>query len=262
MIFLFADYHVHLDKLEWSMNTIESICRRAEDAGVDKVGLVVHTKILDGFEPLYEHILSDGSSRSKFKFDRDTEDYIKLIDKAKRLKLPVETGVEICYSPQGEDFLCSKLASCSFDYKIGSVHLIEGRHYKTAIELYKDEIKVGRLYYELVLKAASSGLFDVIGHIEVARREGIPGLDYYPDLLESICSALVKHDCAVEINTKWLLKHDYITPAEDTLKFMEIRGVKLVFGSDAHHMERIGYGKADAEAAIKKAGYTSFSLLL
>jgi histidinol-phosphatase (PHP family) len=258
---MLGDYHVHIDKLEWSIETIKEICEKAADNGVDRVGLVVHTKVLDGFQPLYSHILSNGSEHKKLKFDKDINQYISLISSAKGLGCPVDLGVEVCYFPQGQQFLGAKLNSYPFDYKIGSVHLIGDKHYKTALEYYKDNKIVGRKYYELVLKAAESGLFDIIGHIEVPRREGIPGLDQYPGILEQICYALVKNNCAVEINTKWLVKHDRIVPDLSTLKYMMDKGVKLVFGSDAHHIDRIGYALDDARTAIVEAGYKCFSLV-
>lgn len=258
---MFADYHVHLDKLEWTLDSIEAICEKAREESVDIVGLVVHTKYLEGFEPLYAHVLRDGEKHKKLKFHLDLEKYISLLEKSKSMGCLVKTGVEVCYSPEGEGFLREKLKQYPFDYKIGSVHLIGSMHFKTAVEHFKDEKAVGEMYYKLVLKAAQSGLFNIIGHIEIARREGIPGLSHYPELLDMICSAMVLNNCAVEINTKWLVKHGYLVPEADTLKYMASRGVKLVFGSDAHHKGRIGFGRDTAIDAIRGAGYRRFSTM-
>lgn len=258
---MLVDYHIHLDKIEWSMRSIEEMCKKAREAGIDRLGLVVHTKALKGFEPLYDHILSRGSEHKKLKFDKDINGYIDLLMSAKSRGYPIDIGIEVCYSPEGQEFLKEKLAEYPFDFKIGSVHLIGDKHYKTAVEEYKDRKAVGRLYYGLALKAIDSRIFNIIGHIEVARREGIPGLDFYPDLLEKICSSLVLNNCAVEINTKWLIKHGYLVPEKDTLEYMKQRGVKLVFGSDAHHMERIGFSMDLAKKSIMDAGYREFSMI-
>jgi len=258
---LLIDYHVHLDKLEWTVECIEDMCRYARDNKVDKIGVVVHTKILEAFAPLYAHVLAGGTKRKKLKLDRNIEKYIEILELAKSKGFPVETGIEVCYSPEGEEFLQSKLRSYPFDYIIGSVHLIKDMHYKTAVEMYKDVETVGRIYYELVLKAVQSKLFNIIGHIELARREGIPGLDSYPDLLDKISTALVENNCAVEINTKWLVKRDYIVPNHNTLNYMAQRGVRVVFGSDAHHKDRIGYEKETASKAIKNSGFDGFSIV-
>lgn len=259
---MFEDYHVHFDKTEWSTRSIEDACIKAEEAGVDKVGFVVHTKALKGFEALYAHVTADGSGHRKLKFNRDIDEYTELLLSAKREGYPIEIGIEVCYSPEGQDFLEEELHKYPFDYKIGSVHLIGDKHFKTAIEYYKDEKTVGRIYYGLILKAIDSKLFNIIGHIEVARREGIPGLYSYPDLLEKICKSLVTNQCALEINTKWMIKHGYIVPEADTLRYMREMGVKMVFGSDAHHIERIGYEKDTASKAIMDAGFSEFSSVL
>lgn len=258
---MFVDYHVHLDKIEWSLDSISQMCERACDAGVDKIGIVIHTKNLKGFEPLYDHVLRDGLEHKKLKFDRDIESYIKLLRLSKDRGYPVEIGLEVCYSPEGESFLREKLKQYDFDYTIGSVHLIGNKHFKTAVECYGDCLLVGQMYYSLVLKAIESGMFNIIGHIEVARREGVPGLECYPQVLDSICTSLTKNNCAVEINTKWLTKREHIVPEKYTLSYMAKRGVKLVFGSDAHHKSRIGYAMDNASAAIRDAGYKRFSTI-
>lgn len=258
---MFIDYHVHLDKLEWSVKSIEDMCTYAEIKKVDKVGVVIHTKALEGFDPLYAHVLSDGARHKKLRLNMDIEKYIELLESCKIKGYPVETGIEVCYSPEGEEFLASKLKQYPFDFTIGSVHLINNMHFKTAVENYNDVELVGRMYYERILKAVESKLFSIIGHIEIARREGTPGLDSYPDLLDRICAALVANNCAVEINTKWLVKHGYIVPNYYTLRYMAERGVKLVFGSDAHHKDRIGFEKDTACKVIKSAGFDGFSIV-
>jgi len=181
-----------------------------------------------------------------------------MMSEAKVRRYPVMIGLEVCYAPEGEDFLRQKLREYPLDYTIGSVHLIGSLHFKTAVERYCDVEKVGEMYYLLVLKAVKSKLFNIIGHIEIARREGIPGLNHYPDILEDICTSLVENHCAVEINTKGLAKRGRLFPDKDTLEYMASRGVKVVFGSDAHHKSRIGSAKDLALDLIKDAGYKGF----
>lgn len=256
---MFCDYHVHLDKTEWSASAIGEMCEQARRAGVDRIGIVVHTKCLSGFEPLYAHLMSRKSRWRKLTFDKDIDRYFEVLKEAQSSGYPVDIGAEVCYSPEGEDFLRRKLKEYPFDYTIGSVHLIHDMHYKTAVETYRDERIVGEMYYALVLKAVESGLFNIAGHIEIARREGIPSLMEYPDILDRLCGALLDNGCAVEINTKWLGRYGFLVPERDTLSIMAQRGVPVVFGSDAHHKGRIGFGKNLASAAIREAGYRGFS---
>ena len=258
---MLIDYHVHLDKLEWSLSTIEEMCGVAQKSGIDKLGIVVHTQALDGFQPLYDHIIRKGSKHKKLKFNKNIQDYINLLNSAKDKGYPINTGIEVCYSPEGEDFLKNKLSQYSFDFLIGSVHLIGRRHYKTAVEKYKNRKVVGQMYYSLVLKAIESKLFDIVGHIEIIRREGIPGLDKYPELLDKICLSLIENNCAVEINTKWLTSHSNLIPDIGTLTYMGKKGVKLVFSSDAHHLTRIGFQKDIAYRHIVDAGFEGFGKL-
>jgi len=105
-----VDYHVHLDKFDWNLESIEGMCNKAKEVGVDKIGVVVHTRAIEEFEPLYRHILSDGMEHRKLKFDRSLDSYINLLESAKKKGYPVSTGVEVCYSKEGEDFLSQKLS--------------------------------------------------------------------------------------------------------------------------------------------------------
>lgn len=258
---MLIDYHVHLDGLDWSIKTIDELCRNAREKGVARVGTVVHTKILNGFQPLYYHILRRGGKHKKLIFNRDINEYINIVMYAKKLGYPVDLGIEACYSPEGESFLRNKLPQYPFDFTIGSVHLVGDKHFKTIVKYYKSKARVGRIYYGLVNRAIESGLFNIIGHIEIVRREGIPGLCYYPELLDSICDSLVRRNCTVEVNTKWLRHHDYLVPDKGTLMLMASRGVKVVFGSDAHHSDKIGYGAEEAYKEITLSGFGGFSVI-
>lgn len=258
---MLVDYHVHIDKLDWSLKTIDELCRSANERGINRIGVVVHTRIINGFQPLYYHILYRGTKHRKLVFNRNINEYIGLIKYAKAAGYPVDLGMEICYSPEGEDFLRDRLPQYPLDYTIGSVHLIGDKHFKTVVKYYKSRIPVGRIYYSLILRAIESGLFNIIGHIEIVRREGIPGLCHYPDLLDTICSSLIKNNCAVELNTKWLKNHDYLVPERGTLMYMSAKGVKIVFGSDAHHPETIGSGIKEAIDEITRIGFSEFSTI-
>jgi histidinol-phosphatase (PHP family) len=258
---MLADYHVHLDRLDWSLNSIDELCKNAREQGISRVGIVVHTKILNGFQPLYYHILCRGGKHKKLVFNRNINEYISTVMYAKSLGYPVDLGLEVCYSPEGEGFLRNKLPQYPFDFTIGSVHLIGDKHFKTVTKYYKSKTRVGRIYYSLVHRAIESGSFNIIGHIEIVRREGIPGLSYYPDLLDVICESLVRRNCAVEVNTKWLRKHDYLVPDKSTLMLMSSRGVRVVFGSDAHHPDKIGSGAKEACEQIVHSGFSGFSII-
>jgi len=106
---MFLDYHVHFDKLEWSLNTIEEMCAQAREAGVDMLGILLHTKILKGFEPLYGHVLSDGLRHRKLVFDKNIEEFIKIMSEAKLRRYTVMIGLEVRYPPERADFLRQQL---------------------------------------------------------------------------------------------------------------------------------------------------------
>ena len=70
-------------------------------------------------------------------------------------------------------------------------------------------------------------------------------------------TAIAEYGYIVEINTKSY--HDLGTfyPNKRYFSFLKELGIRVQVNSDAHYPERINNGRAEALAALKKAGFTS-----
>jgi histidinol-phosphatase (PHP family) len=170
-----------------------------------------------------------------------------------RDELEIRCGLEMDFIPGIETF-SQKLLSLEWDYIIGSVHQIGDLAYGIAPHP-KDLENYWRAYYNLIVVAAQSGLYDAIGHLDLPKR----WVKTPPDHLDMVLPALdviAKHNLALDFNTSGLRgKTQQPHPPLEFLKAAFERGIPLVLGSDAHNPEDVGADFISAIALAKEAGY-------
>ncbi|NLX03488.1 MAG: histidinol-phosphatase HisJ family protein, partial [Syntrophomonadaceae bacterium] len=165
------------------------------------------------------------------------------------------------------DYIQQIIHSYDFDYIIGSVHFIDGwgfdhpdfRHLFEG----KDIDQVYGRYFELVQMAVKSGLFDIIGHLDLIkiwghrpRRNNV--MFYVEPLLNSIKAAGV----LIEINSAGLRKPvGEIYPQKEIIDFMASKQIAVTLGSDAHHPWQVGEGLQEAQVVLINAGFTHLASL-
>lgn len=173
--------------------------------------------------------------------------------------LEVRVGLEVDYREENEDIIRRMIAQYPFDYIIGSVHEIKGWFFdypeeeeehlrRNADDLYRD-------YYSLVEKAAVSGLFNIIGHLDLVKLFGIRPLTDARILALPALEAIRKNNLAVEINTNGRYKP--VNEFYPELKLMEMivqMGIPFTLGSDAHEPANVGRDLPEALRMLKLLG--------
>ncbi len=120
---------------------------------------------------------------------------------------------------------------------------------KFSHEAERDAFDVWRAYFERLTQAAASGLFDIIGHADLAKK-----FCFYPaqdctDLFRGFLAAARANGTAIELNTAGLRKDcKEIYPSRRILELARDAGVSITFGSDAHAPGEVGM---DFESAIQ-----------
>jgi histidinol-phosphatase (PHP family) len=103
-------------------------------------------------------------------------------------------------------------------------------------------------YFELIVRAVGSGLFDAIAHLDLYKRFG---LRYYGkevsiihrERIAPVFEAMVKHSVGMELNTSGLRKGagEYY-PSMDIINMGRKAGVSIAaMGSDAHRPEHLAF---------------------
>jgi len=171
-------------------------------------------------------------------------------------------GVEIDYVPGAEAELEALLAREVLDYAIGSVHLVDGFAFDmTSLKddpRWDDVDGVHRAYWETVARAAAWGRFDVIGHLDLAKKFGRRPPRAMTAAEDEALEAIRAAGLAIELNTSGLRSAaGEAYPGPSLLARAAALGIPLVLGSDAHTAEDVGRDFDRAVELARAAGYES-----
>jgi histidinol-phosphatase (PHP family) len=249
------DAHLHTDQSPDSRVPVDVYAAQALERGIAELAITDHVDF-DARDPAYGYTTF-----------ADRERVVR--DAAERWGprgVTIRFGAELTYNRSWESDLRRHMARHAYDFTIGSVHDWPGSPYRRSgigswvAERPLDEVVAP--YYDEVIAAARSGLFDTIGHLDVVKRYLHPyvtaaDLAARADLLEPVLEAIVESGVALEVNTSGL-RH----PSAETYpsaavveRFRELGGERVTVGSDAHRPDWFAYRLADAYRIIEDAGF-------
>lgn len=185
-------------------------------------------------------------------------------EKWRKAGVELKLGIEVDYFIGGEEELKSLLAPYYFDYIIGSVHFNNGWGFDNPeLESKFNDYDLVGLYtnhFNTVIKAAESGIFSFIAHLD-----NLKVFNYRPDeellipLYEKVAEALAKNDVATEVNVG--LKYRYPVkeqcPSERFIKALSECNVKFTTSSDSHFPHDIGIYNDEIRDLLKRNGVES-----
>jgi histidinol-phosphatase (PHP family) len=186
--------------------------------------------------------------------------------------LNVRLGVEVDLYPGVVEELPNAFHSTDFDLVIGSVHLINHKAISVKDEAYSIFKKygleeVGNIYYDLIKDSLKTGLFDILGHLDIYRRygeeffgSGVHSL--WESHIDDLCRTMKLQGVGYEINTSSMWRsHSEAMPERALVKALYDRGIQIVtVGSDAHRPTDVGNGISDALHLLLEFGYSEVSL--
>jgi histidinol-phosphatase (PHP family) len=253
-----VDYHMHLrterGEIAHEAPAVEPFVDAARAAGVDEIGFTEHGYYFTQLRTLWS---------VPYQTDRcvcDLEAYVDALVHARDRGLPVKLGLEVDYVPGREDETRALLAPYPWDYLLGSVHWIDGLAVDGEPRLV-DEVGVEetwRRYFEMLARAARSGLFDSLSHPDLVKIFGdrVAEFDY-----SEIADAIAAADVAVEVSTAGLRKPvGELYPHQDFLAACRDRDVPVTTGSDAHAPSLVGRDFARARELLRSAGYETVTV--
>lgn len=190
--------------------------------------------------------------------------------------LVIRAAVEVTYQASRDEEIRAFLKDKELDYVIGSVHLVEDSREWAMIseegmcENYFAQRSVREAYqpyFAEVRQAVQSGLFNLIGHLDVVKRYGVRcygpfDLSLFADEVRDILNLAVERGVGLEINTSGLRQAPRETyPGLEVLRrYRELGGRILTVGSDAHSVEDLGKGIVEALDLARGAGFEAVTL--
>ncbi|MFC4601471.1 histidinol-phosphatase HisJ [Cohnella hongkongensis] len=252
---MLVDYHTHHVRCGHAVGNMEDYIISAMKQGMEQIGLSDHMPLL--------HVPHEDNPDSAMPMDelpRYVEEALALKEKYKG-SIEVRVGLEGDYVEGYEEKIESIVNGYPWDYVIGSVHFLGTWDVTDYRQVGRWEgrriIDVYAQYFEAIAKAAATGFYDYIGHIDAIKRFGYRPEEDATALEDMALQAVLKHDLAFELNAAGFYapcKEMY--PSISMLERAAALGIPVTYGSDAHHPDKVGQKGAEAQALLKKAGYT------
>ncbi|MCP4544795.1 MAG: histidinol-phosphatase HisJ family protein [Chloroflexi bacterium] len=263
-----GDYHIHTRFSSDSDSEMTAVCESAIARGMREIAFTDHVDygsddILDYLQPV-EYLAEIERCRARYG-DR----------------LTIRAGLEIGEPHVFAQEAAIMLAMGDFDFVIGSAH------YATSLTSFSASMGVDGLlcawkpdffeqplrqayeaYFRQVVHLAAEGDFDVLGHLDLVKRDArnfdkpYDGPEPYADLIRTALRSIVERGKGIEINTSALYKGkgmDETCPTIEILRwYRELGGEILTFGSDSHTPDKVG---AHFDVALEMARSVGFTRL-
>ncbi len=177
-------------------------------------------------------------------------------------KIDVVLGYEVDFL---DGYMDERVLKADVDYLIGSVHFIDdwGFDNPEFIGRYSD-VDINELYikyFSLIEQMAYSGLFDIVGHLDLLKVfRFLPTKDIRV-LAKDALKAIKKSDIVVELNVAGYRKpiaEPY--PSPHLLEEMANMDIPITFGSDAHKPEQVAMFSDEIESLARSFGYSKCAM--
>lgn len=252
------DYHIHTALCHHAMGTMGDYLAEAGRKGLTEIGFADHFPLgLLNYTP-------------RAPVTMDPDELAGYIEDVRQLalssgKVTVKLGVEVDYMPGKDKKLRELLSRYPFDYIIGSIHFLDDwdfTHPIYACDYQNRDLKqLFRRYFALVEEVCRSGLFDLIGHIDVIKKFG-----FFPDedleqYWRKTASVLKETGTCLELNTAGRdAPVGEFYPHRRLLELCFEQGVAVTIGSDAHAPEQVGRHFPEAETLLKEIGFREIAV--
>lgn len=246
-----TDYHMH-SRYSDGRSEPEDYVATAIIQGFNEIGFSEHITLFRG----PQQWVMDPSKIPSY-----LEHILKLEKNNRAIK--IRKGLEVDYFPGKEKELQSFLEPLHLDYIIGSVHYQGDQTVDVGPEFYegRDIDSLFEKYFDTVCSAASSGLFDIIGHCDLIRIYGYRPKNNPEPLYRKLASVMKENNVAFEINTNGRNRPfaDFY-PDRRFLHIFQEMNVPVCVNSDAHMPSRIGQYFEEAYDLLRYSGYTEMAV--
>ncbi len=253
-----VDYHMHHERCGHAVAPMEAYVRAALRIGLGEMGFSDH---------LFQYWLPPDQRDPELGMREEELDAYVAEARALQRQYPqlrLRLALEVDYIPGREAELARILARYPWDYLLGSVHFLGNWGFDDARYLAeyarRDINAIYEEYYDLVGRAAETGLFDVMAHLDLPKKFGHRPTRDLSGIQRAVVRRLARAGVAVEVNTAGLRKPvGELYPALDLLTLCREAGVPATLSSDAHRPEEVGADFDRALEHLARAGYREYA---
>jgi histidinol-phosphatase (PHP family) len=233
------DYHTHHVRCGHAVGTLEEYVQRGIAIGLEQLGVSDHMPLLHVDPATY----FEGMAMPMEELPYYYEEAMTLKQKYKG-QIDIRVGLEGDYIEGYEEQIEKIVTGYEWDYVIGSCHFLGEWDISDFRQLAgwegKDRYAVYEQYYDAIGKAAKTGFYDFIGHVDVIKRfEFKPEQDTF-ELVKTALDIISENKLAIELNASGLrtpVKEMF--PSRRVLEYAITREIPITIGSDAHHPDKL-----------------------
>ncbi|MCK4764595.1 MAG: histidinol-phosphatase HisJ [Candidatus Aminicenantes bacterium] len=233
---LMRDYHLHTSYCRHAYGEMSDFIESAIENGMVEICFTDHIPLPDGF---------DSSHRMAME---DMEKYVGQLRKLRQMypEISILIGIEADYIEGYEKFIEEFTSLYSLDLVIMSVHFIKdwpNNQWVFSFSYTEETLpKIYHEYFTAMYRGIKTGLFDVVGHMDLIKRPNHPVLETNREDIEMILDAVHRQKMSIEINTSGLRKTIAETfPAPGIVEMAVKRGITMTLGSDSHIPPQVGF---------------------
>ncbi len=252
---MLVDFHNHTELCNHASGKMEDYVKAAISKGIGIFGFADHSpwmpqdkiKLALSYDEVPLYISRVRILQEKYNTRKNAAFVIRL-------------GMEMDYVPGRLEEPGRFLREYDFDYVIGSVHYIGswGFDQDSQINGFKTKSvrKIYESYFNLVKEMIQTGLFDMVGHLDLVKKFGYFPSEGWDDIQEDIARILSESGMVVELNTSGMDKpaHEFF-PGPSFLKQLKKFKVPVTLSSDSHNPLEVGRYFDKAVALLKETGY-------
>ncbi len=240
------DYHMH-SILSDGKNSYEEMVRTGIEKGLEEIGISDHVCL----KPVTWAI-------SEIDMPVMTEQILELKEKYQD-QIKVRYGIEMDYFPGKEEEIHKLINSLPLDYVIGSVHFIGDWNFDSDKSLYgkwsNDELY--HMYFELIQLAAKSGLFDILGHLDIIKKFRVYPENDQTQLIEDTLKIIKENNLVVELNTGGVDRPcAEFTPSPYIVERCYHHHIPMTISSDAHQAAQVARHYESGIDLLRNVGFT------
>jgi histidinol-phosphatase (PHP family) len=245
-----TDYHVH-SSFSDGRSVPGDYIAPAEAAGLSEIGFSEHLSLFKNNEDWNADPINISSYISHLENLRNNTKNIK-----------IKIGLEVDFFAGKEKETFTYLNSLPLDYIIGSVHYLGEKTVDAGPEFYEEK-SLDRLfesYFESIITASASGLFDIIGHCDLIRIYGYKPSSDLTMLYRELAKTMKDNNVAFEVNTNG--RNRPLADFYPDRKFLHIfreENVPVCVNSDAHMPSRVGQYFDEAYELLRYTGFTEMA---
>ncbi|MDY7077971.1 MAG: histidinol-phosphatase HisJ family protein [Chloroflexota bacterium] len=247
------DYHIHTHFSGDSETRMTAACEAAIALGLREIAFTDHVDF--------------GPADPPESYLRPVE-YMAEIERCRARygdRLTIRAGAEVGEPHLFAEKATSVLAQGNFDFVLGSAHYAEGMQVAWEAPFFEQPLRQAyEAYFRQVVRLAAEGDFDVLGHLDLIKRDAhkfgkaYDGPMPYADMIRTALRSIVERGKGIEINTSPLHRgQSEPCPSLEVLRwYRELGGEIITLGSDAHTPNAIGACFDVAWQTAQAAGFT------